>query len=136
MTMNNISLFQAMGAKLNYLDQRQKVIAQNIANADTPNYRPKDLTDVDFGHVLTKVTKDKSIRMNSTQSGHMPSHNQIPDARNIKQKTTYEVAPAENAVVLEEQMLKSNQISIDHGLMLNVMKKNVGMIRTALGNQQ
>ena len=47
MTLQNLSLFQAMGAKLNYLDQRQKVIAQNIANADTPNYRPKDLTDVE-----------------------------------------------------------------------------------------
>ncbi|MGB1077387.1 MAG: flagellar basal body rod protein FlgB [Bdellovibrionales bacterium] len=136
MTMQNISLFQALGAKMDYLDHRQKVIAQNIANADTPNYRPKDLTEVDFGRVLTKVTKDRTVRMESTNTGHMPAVNQIPDARNVKQKVTYEVAPGENAVILEEQMLKANQVSVDHGLMLNIMKKNVGMLRTALGNQQ
>ena len=136
MPINNITLFQAMGAKLDYLDTRQKVISQNIANADTPNYRPKDLTEVDFGRVLTNVTKDKSIRMNSTQRGHLPAHNAVNDPRNIKQKESYEVAPAENSVILEEQMLKATQTSIDHGLMLNVMKKNMGMIRMALGNQQ
>lgn len=137
MTMQNISLFQAMDAKLDYLGHRQRVIAQNISNADTPDYRPKDLTDVDFGRVLTNVTKDKStVRMNSTNSGHLPAHNQVADPRNVKQKLTYEVAPGENAVIIEEQLLKSNQVSLDHGLMLNVMKKNVGMLRTALGNQK
>ena len=136
MTINNITLFQAMGAKLDYLDTRQKVIAQNIANADTPNYRPKDLTEVDFGRVLTNVTHDRAVRIHSTQRGHLPAHNAVADPRNIKQKETYEVAPAENSVILEEQMLKATQTSIDHGLMLNLMKKNVGMIRMALGNQQ
>jgi len=136
MTMQNISLFQAMGAKMDYLDHRQRIVAQNIANADTPNYRPKDLSDVDFGSVLTNVTKDKNtVRMQSTNNGHLPAHNQVADPRNVKQKVTYEVAPGKNSVILEEQMMKSNQISIDHGLMLNVMKKNVGMLRTALGNQ-
>jgi flagellar basal-body rod protein FlgB len=133
--MQNISLFQAMGAKMDYLDHRQKVIAQNIANADTPGYRPKDLTDVDFGRVLQNVTKDKTIRMNSTKAGHLPAYNAIEDARSAKQKVTYEVAPGENSVVLEEQMLKATNVSIDHGLMLNLMKKNAGMLRTALGTQ-
>ncbi len=135
MTLQNIALFQAMGAKMDYLDHRQKVIAQNIANADTPNYRPKDLTDVDFGRVLTKVTKDGSVRMRSTQARHMPAYNNVQDPRNIKQKMTYEVAPGENSVILEEQMIKANKINIDHSLMLNIAKKNIGMIRMALGNQ-
>ena len=43
MTTQDIGLFKALGAKMDYLGQRQRVIAQNVANADTPNYRPNDL---------------------------------------------------------------------------------------------
>ncbi len=136
MTMQNISLFNALGAKMDYLDHSQKVIAQNIANADTPNYRPKELSEVDFGRVLTNVTKDtKTVRMESTRAGHMPANNEVEDARSGKQRITYEVAPGKNAVILEEQMLKSTENSINHSFMVNIMKKNVGMLRTAIGNQ-
>ena len=45
-----------MGAKMNYLDTRQGVIAQNIANADTPDFRSRDLTDVVFGTMLIEVS--------------------------------------------------------------------------------
>jgi flagellar basal-body rod protein FlgB len=41
MTLQNIPLIKAMGAKMMYLEKRQAVLAQNIANADTPNYRAK-----------------------------------------------------------------------------------------------
>jgi flagellar basal-body rod protein FlgB len=133
MTLDNIALLQAMGAKMNYLDHRQKIIAQNIANADTPNYRPKDLTEVDFGRVLAKVTKDRTVRMTATKLNHLPANNGLSDPRNTKQRNTYEVAPAENSVILEEQMIKANKLSMDHGLMINLMKKNIGMIRMALG---
>jgi len=71
MALNNLALFQAMGAKMNYLSTRQGVIAQNIANADTPEYRPRDLTEVDFGAVLTEITKSKEMRLGKTQEGHM-----------------------------------------------------------------
>ena len=43
------------------------------------------------------------------------------------------MAPSENSVILEEQMMRANETSIDHTLMMNIMRKNIGMIRTALG---
>lgn len=134
MTLQNIALFQAMGAKLDYLDYQQKITSQNISNADTPNYKARELTTPDFGQVLGKITKDNQIRMNSTRAGHMPAAGDIAEGRNQKQKEFYEVAPGENAVILEEQMLKANQTAAEHSLMMNIMKKNVGMIRTAIGN--
>lgn len=119
-----------------YLDKRQEVLAQNIANADTPNYRPKDLTEIDFGRLLDHVSgesKVAKVRMSSTNEKHMPAMNELPDPDARKQKITYEVAPAENAVILEEQMVKSGETVMDYTLMTNVYRKNVGMIRTALG---
>ena len=133
MTIQNIALFQALGAKMDYLDTKQKVIAQNISNADTPNYRARELSKVDFGRVLSDVTGNKTVRMASTNSSHMPAVGEISTGKNIKQKVTYEVAPSENSVILEEQMMRANETSIDHTLMMNIMRKNIGMIRTALG---
>lgn len=135
MTTQNIGLFKALGAKMNYLDQRQRVVAQNIANADTPSYQPKDLLPVDFGTVLKKVSSAPSLRPATTNALHMPSPDNIADPKNKAQKKVYEEAPAGNAVVLEEQMVRSAQIQADYNLITNLYQKNVNMIRTALGRQ-
>ena len=136
MTTQNIPLFQALGAKMQFLNQRQQVLAQNIANADTPNYRPRDLTNPDFGRILEHVSGIQKVRMESTNPLHMPANNEIPDPKNERSRFTYEVAPAENAVILEEQVLKSGRTVMDYNLMTNLYRKNVGLIRTALGRQQ
>ena len=125
-----------MGAKMNYLSTRQGVIAQNIANADTPEYRPRDLTDVDFGAVLKDVTGSKKVRMERTTEGHIMPGGNLDTAKNRKSRMTYEVAPADNAVIIEEQMMKASQTTMDYNLMTNLLRKNVGMIQTALGKGQ
>lgn len=135
MTTQNIGLFKAIGAKMNYLDQRQRVIAQNIANADTPSYQPKDLLPVDFGRVLKEVTNEPVVRAETTNKLHMPPANEIEAPENREQKKVYEEAPAGNAVILEEQMVKSARNQMDYNLMTNLYQKNVSMIRMALGRQ-
>jgi flagellar basal-body rod protein FlgB len=134
MDIKNIALFQAMGAKMDYLSTRQGVLSQNIANADTPEYRPRDLTEVDFGAVLKEVTGSQKVRMEKTSPGHMMPGGDIdtPDSRKVRM--TYEVAPADNAVIIEEQMIKASQTTMDYNLITNLLRKNVGMIQTALGN--
>ena len=134
MTTQDIALFKAIGAKMNYLTQRQRVISQNVANADTPNYRPQDLVPVDFGDVLKHVTKSQSIRMDKTDDQHIPDPSEIDDPESKKQKETYEVAPAGNAVIMEEQLMNAGATAMDYNLMTTIYQRNVGMIRTAIGS--
>lgn len=136
MSLGDIAIFSAMGAKMNYLSTQQGLLANNIANADTPEYRPRELTEVDFGAVLQEVTGSKKVRMQRTSEGHIMPGGSIHDPRNAKSRITYEVAPADNAVIIEEQMIKATQTTMDYNLMTNLMRKNVGMIKTALGRQQ
>lgn len=133
MTTQNLGLFQALNAKMGYLDQRHHVLAQNIANADTPGYKPKDLTKVDFGTVLKGVVNSRDLRPETTNPMHMPSASDIASPDQRKMRKTYDVAPVGNAVVLEEQMVNSAQTVLDYNLMTSIYQKNVGMIRTALG---
>ncbi len=139
MTTENIGLFKAMNAKMQYLQKRQQVISQNIANANTPEYKPSDLSKVDFGKVLENVTGDKGksvpkVTLAATSPNHLaPDSKMLP--RVEKQKTTYEVTPDKNAVDVEEQMIKSNDVQMNYNLMLNIYSSNMDMMRTSLGRR-
>ena len=65
----------------------------------------------------------------------MPALDQVSAARVQKQKETYEVAPDKNGVVLEEQLVKSNDVQMDYNLMINLYRQNVDLIRTSLGRR-
>ncbi len=136
MTIGNIPLLQAMGAKMSYLDTRQGVIAQNVANADTPNYRARELTDVDFGALVKDMVGTSKVHVEKTDPKHMTLNGPPENPRETKREITYEVAPAGNAVIIEEQMVKATETSMDYSLLTNLMRKNVTMIRTALGRSQ
>lgn len=140
MSMLNIPLFDAMGAKMTYLDRKNTVISENIANADMPGYRAKEMKTMDFGKVLDRVMQDGTskvkvdkVSMMTTDPKHLPLPGVSADAKTLQSRMTYEVAPNENSVIIEEQMVKANEVQMDYSLMTNLLRKNMGMLYTALG---
>lgn len=139
MTMEGIGLFSGLEAKLKYVDKSQSVISQNIANADTPNFRPKELSEVDFGRLVKTSLQGAERRIQRlspeiTNSGHMTGYGNISDPRTKKQGLTYEIAPAGNSVILEEQMIAANKNLMEQSLLNRVLLKNTGMIKKAIGS--
>lgn len=141
MTTQELTLMQGMVKKMDWLEERQKVLAQNIANADTPDYRPMDVTPPDFKDLLGVSTSSVSLSapgLSTTDIKHLglggaSGSSAEPDAK--KQKNTYEVAPASNSVVLEEQLLKMNQNVTDHRLVSTLYQKNIDMLKASLKSQ-
>ena len=91
---------------------------------------------VDFSTVLKGLDKSssvKNIKMGSTNEKHISAFDQAMTSKSKKQKQTYEVAPAGNAVIMEEQLIKSGQTVMDYNLMANIYQKHVSMIKIALG---
>jgi len=141
MSTQSISLFQALGAKMDFLSQRQVLINQNVANADTPGYKPRDLKDMDFGKILGDINKNASngvqqVSLGGTAGKHIGASASGETAKVEKQRETYEATLSGNSVVLEEQLVKSNQNNMDYNLMANLYQKNVGLIRTAIGSNR
>ncbi len=137
MTTQNIGLLNAIGAKMDYLNQRQTILAQNVANSDTPGYRPKDLKDYDFASMVD-IENDKglkAVKVATTDDQHMPNVDQAFDPKSRKQRDMYEVAPAGNSVIIEEQLIKAGKNTMDYNLMLNIYQKQIGMFKTALGTR-
>ena len=136
MTIGNISLFKAMNAKMSYLAERQKIISQNVANADTSGYISKDLGKADFSSMLVNVTKNKMhVTMEKSNPLHQFAPDQSPDPKIAKNKSPYEVEPDRNSVILEEQMVKASETQMNYTLMLNLYRSASDMMRTAIGKK-
>lgn len=132
MDFNPLTLFQAAKKRLAWLTQRQEVLAQNIANADSPTYRAKDLKDYQFRDLVKRETMQ--INMTLTHPNQLPGERKrIRDFSEETVRVPYETAPAGNNVILEEQMAKVNETGIQHRLTTELYKKHLAMFRAALG---
>ena len=71
MRLDDIPLFATLKGRLDYLNQRQRVIAENVANADVAGFTPRDLKPQSFSQVLSASQGGGSVQMTVSQAGHM-----------------------------------------------------------------
>lgn len=134
MDLSNMALFKMARQKMGWLGQRQSVLAQNIANANTPGYRTKELENLEFDRELRKLS---TVRLAATSGEHLNGTVTPPDYRveKVRLKDVYEVNPDGNSVVMEEQLMKLSDNQMQYQLATNIYQKNVKMLRMALGGQ-
>lgn len=135
MMLDGVGLFRGIMAKMNWLDQNQQVIAQNVANSDTPGFRPKSLKEADFASYLGESLQRGTapVKMAATNEEHFGSVKRTyGDPGMGKQKTIYEASPDDNGVVIEEQLFKANQNSMQYQIVSDLYRRGVGMYRAVL----
>jgi flagellar basal-body rod protein FlgB len=136
MDLNRLPLFSMITKRASWLDKRQEVLARNIANADTPDFMPRDLKAQNFRSLLTGPTKPE-IGLVQTSTTHIgPTKPPRSPWASEKAKETYETAPDGNAVVLDEQLMKVSETQADHRLALNLYSKHVAMLKAVLGRDR
>jgi flagellar basal-body rod protein FlgB len=138
MPLTEAPLFKLMSARLAWLGEREVVLGQNLANADTPGYRPRDLRPADFAR-LAERSAAQSGRVEIARTD--PAHLGVGVRARIglasrAAESVYETTPNGNAVILEEQMAKVSQTALDHQLTSNLYRKYLGMMRIALGTER
>lgn len=115
---------------IGHASMRHAEIARNVANADTPGYRAKDVVPfkdffADSQGTAMRATRPGHVAMSS---GQAPSHT-IVDARN-------EPAPNGNTVSLETELIKQAETKHQHDLALSVYKNSLDLLRTSLGRSR
>ncbi|MFZ4761487.1 MAG: flagellar basal body rod protein FlgB [Alphaproteobacteria bacterium] len=128
MNVESLNLIRQLGQKMNWLDQRQRLLSENIANANTPGYQPRD---------LAKFEPEKSTLSTMPVEKTNPKHIQSPAhkmAALIKEeRKPYDVTPSGNSVVLEDQMRMSAENAVDHQAITQIYRKQMNLLKTAIG---
>ena len=132
MSVKSIPLFSALTERMKWLSARQGVLAQNVSNSDTPGYQAKDLKPQSFKDMVARPT-ETNVQMAKTNSGHIVNDYGTREFKPKTDKDPYEVTPTGNGVILEEQMLKLADTQIQYQLTTSLYKKQIGMLKTALG---
>ena len=135
MDLRNLSIFNVANQNIKYQTERQKVLAGNVANANTPDYLPQDIKRPSFGDELETVR----LPMVVTHQNHLTGFQR-------KNSTGYEVYTPElnhaltidgNGVILEEQMNEISKSKSEHDRVIALYGKYQDMLNianTKIGN--
>ena len=135
MTVSDLPIFSMLRTRMQWHQERQRVLAENVSNADTPKFRPKDLKPLDFGPQGQAAGQTGGqIALASTDPAHIAGSagsNSFATDRPNK----YDVRPAGNAVSLEDEMMKVASNQMDYQAAISLYSRSMGLFRTALGKR-
>lgn len=133
MGLNGMPLFAALTEKMRWHQQRQTVLAENVANAETPGFVGRDLKAFSFGEALGGVSMAR-VTMSTTSPNHI-SVSSGGDGDFGSNESGFEVTPVGNQVSLEDEMMKVTANQMDYQTITTLYTRSIKLIRTALGRQ-
>jgi flagellar basal-body rod protein FlgB len=110
---------------------RQRVISENIAHADTPGYRARDVAE--FGAL---IDDQPAFSARTTRPGHIPFGADRDGFAATEVTALGAESPNGNTVSLEDQMMRAAEVRHSHELALGVYRKSMDILRTSLGRQR
>ncbi len=129
MPISDIPLFSMLRTKLHWSQERQRLLAENVANADTPQFKPSDLAAPKFDAPVPGVAPLTLLR---TNPAHLVSAESTA-AFDLQRGGEFEVVPTGNAVSLEDEMLKVAANQMDFQAASALYGRGLGLIKTAIG---
>ncbi len=132
--MQTNSLFALLSARQRWLGARFNILAQNVANADTPGYAPRDLDKTSFERLLSRRlagTAPEALRRTDPRHLGAAPPRITAEARVVRSE---DVAPNGNAVVLAEEVQKLAATERDYALATSLFRKFRAMFETAVAS--
>jgi flagellar basal-body rod protein FlgB len=132
MPISDLPILTMLRTKMQWHQERQRLLAENVANADTANFRPRDLTPLQFAPSGAPVREGGPVALATTQPGHIAG---ATGSRFGDRGVGYDVRPTGNAVNLEDEMMKVAANQMDFQAATSLYSRSMGLIRTALGKR-
>lgn len=133
MDLNRLPLFSKFLQRMNWLGERQKVLAQNVANVDTPGFKARDVVPFAF----TPPGASGGARVEMAQSN--PAHSggsETSRSRGVAALRKPETTLSGNTVKLDHELMKSADTAMDYQLVTSLYRKQIGMLRSVLARGQ
>lgn len=130
MSMTDGGVMNLLSNKMSYLGQKLSVHAQNVANANTPAYKAKELKPfVPFSQAL----KEASAGMKVTDAQHIVPASMVGANAGTKKAHSFETVPSGNSVDLEQQMMAVSSSTIDYQATVSIYHKFTSLLKAAIG---
>ena len=135
MTDTNPALMRGIGVAMRHLSDRQQVIAQNIANGDTPGYKARDVEAPSFAGLVDAGGAVRVARPSVQISSGMRALGASMQTSNaiVLDENVVETKPDGNNVTLEEQVLKLGTVQSEFAALTNLYRKQLHLLKTATG---
>jgi flagellar basal-body rod protein FlgB len=129
----DMPLLAAIKSRMQYHQSRQKMLAENVANADSPGYRPRDLKPFDIMMAAQQGNNTGSTSPARTNTGHIGGGSQ--GSLGSRRSTVFEATPSGNAVNLEDEMMRMAQNNSDYQMATTLYSKSLSYLRIAIGKR-
>jgi flagellar basal-body rod protein FlgB len=127
LAITDLPLFTMLRTRMQWHQARQRVLAENVANADTPGFRPHDLSPLRFERAQPMAL---AVALNRTEPGHIASDGGLTQSG---QSDGFEVRPDGDTVSLEDQMIKVAANQMDYQAATTLYTRSLNLIKTAIG---
>lgn len=127
MDLNNLSVMSVARQNMRYLTEKERVVAVNLANANTPGYLPKDVEKPSFSGELSNT-----MAMTTTNPMHMKGVGKATFTNKVyTPQPTSPLTMDGNGVIVEDQLNAASKASGEYNRMISIYNKYRGMIKAA-----
>jgi len=127
---SSLSVFQRLQSRMHWLTARQAVLAQNVANANTPGYRARDIKPPNFGQVVQMMKPAETS--GASGKGHVRLISKTADSNTREVRDDLQASISGNSVDLELEMKKSADAALEYQTMTHLYRKHMEMLRMAV----
>lgn len=127
---DKLAIMRIAQAMMTHAATRQSVIAQNIANADTPRFRAQDI-----GSFADTFSLSNRPALRTTRQGHVGADLGSRPLSIFRSKDAGTMSPNGNSVSLENEMLKSIEVRHQHETAIAIYKSSLNILRTSISGR-
>lgn len=134
MAVTDMPLLAMLRTKMQWHQARQKLLAENVANADMPGFRPRDLALPSFDRATGTATST-GVGLTLTSAGHIAADGDTGIGAEPRRAKEFEIRPSGNGVNLEDEMMKSGDNQSDYQLAASLYQKSLDALKIAVGKR-
>ena len=130
MAMTDLPILSMLRSRMQWHQERQRVLSENVANSDTPGFKPSDLKELDFRNVTPQ-----GVSLSQSNPLHFASVGGGDGRFQTERDSKSDVRPAGNSVNLEDEMMKVAQNQMDYQAATMLYSRSLNLLKTALGKR-
>jgi len=133
MSINDLPALSVLRTKMQWHQERQRILSENVSNSDSPNFKPRDLVEPKFDQSGANASGAVgSLAMLRTSQSHISAPGTEPSF-DQNRKVGFQTRPAGNSVSLEDEMLKASANQMDYAAVTSLYSKSLHLLKVAIG---